>query len=119
MIVHKIKDSKIISIHREESNYVLKENEYKSNVWCKRPHFNGTAIIEQWTQADTDNELAEAKQSKIDQVKAEIIQLAKDTYWDLDNDKTKEQIITIARNRFQTKKDEINALTTLDEINNY
>jgi len=80
---------------------------------------SGEQRVRDFSKAEIDIKLSDAKKSKIAQVKAELIQLAKDTYWNLDNTKTKEQIITIAKNRFNTKKSEINALTTIQDINNY
>ena len=55
MIVYKIKDSKIISISRQDNNYQLLPNEYSSNTWWLKPHFNGSEVVESITQQEIDD----------------------------------------------------------------
>ena len=53
MKVYRIKDSKIIGIFTKEDTYELQKYEYSGNF--KKPYFNGSEIIETWTQQDEDN----------------------------------------------------------------
>ena len=54
MIVYKIKDSKIVSISRQNANYELQPNEYSSDVWYLKPFFNGSNVVESITQQEID-----------------------------------------------------------------
>jgi hypothetical protein len=63
MIVYKINNSKIVSINTEANDYVLQPNEYSSNVWYQKPHFNGSNVVESITQQEIDDRIeAEAEE---------------------------------------------------------
>lgn len=61
MIVYKIKNSKIISTLNQAIDYILKPGEYQSDIWYKKPFFNGSAVIESITQIEIDEHLLQLK----------------------------------------------------------
>lgn len=101
---------------------------WKEKPSFKKPQWNGSIIIEGWTQADSDAQLEFLKVQKIKALKGKAIKEINDkNEWDylVQNIKgTKVKDEKLAKDKLiidfvEIKEAEINALTTIAEVNNY
>lgn len=118
---------------QDDISYRIEDNELKGYVGespFKKPIWNGSEIVEGWTQADEDDLLSETKDLRLKELHAKVnVELAELRGLLEDN----QILVTLGRNekpipqqamnwassvldQQETIEEEINALTTIDEV---